>query len=41
MLKGPYTTLLRLMSMPVVARQKMVSVMSPRKAPMKNSDTSL
>ena len=32
---------LKLMSMPVVARQKMVSVMSPRKAPMKNSDTSL
>ena len=41
MLKGPHTTLLRLIHTPAVTRQKMVSVMSPRKAPMKNSMTTL
>ena len=34
---GPHTTLERLIHSPPVTRQKIVSVMSPRNAPMKNS----
>lgn len=40
-LKGPYSTLLRLIHTPEVRRQNMVSVISPRNAPIKNSHTSL
>ena len=38
---GPHTTLERLIQMPAVTRQKMVSVMSPKNAPMKNSSAIL
>ncbi len=34
---GPHTTLERLIHSPPVTRQKMVSVISPKNAPMKNS----
>ena len=37
MLKGPHTTLLRLIQTPTVRRQNMVSTISPKKAPNMNS----
>ena len=37
MLNGPQTRLLRLIQTPAVMRQKMVSTISPKKAPMMNS----